>query len=59
MADLQHMALERERMEPKYEELFKNAGSMRAVREVVASLESEEERTQLRGQRGLARSVCL
>jgi hypothetical protein len=41
---LQHVALERARMDPKYEDLFKNAGSMRAAREVVKSLEDADER---------------
>ena len=41
---LQHMALERALMEPKFEELFKNAGSMRAAREVVKSIEEEAAR---------------
>eukprot|EP00966_Prymnesium_polylepis_P092976 2152481-Prymnesium_polylepis.1 len=41
---LQHVALERARMDPKWEELFKNAGSMRAAREVVKALEDADER---------------
>ena len=42
---LQHMALEREKMDPKYEALFRNAGSMRKTREVVQSIQDEQERS--------------
>eukprot|EP00966_Prymnesium_polylepis_P320358 7376731-Prymnesium_polylepis.2 len=46
---LQHMALERGKMDPKYEELLKNAGSMRKTREAVQAIEDEGERTAARG----------
>ena len=42
---LQHMALERGKMDPKYEELLKNAGSMRKTRETVQAIEDEHERS--------------
>lgn len=41
---LQHMALERGKMDPKFEELLKNAGSMRKTRETVQAIGDEQER---------------
>eukprot|EP00966_Prymnesium_polylepis_P220192 5093853-Prymnesium_polylepis.1 len=45
---LQHMALERQQMDAKHEELLKNAGSMRKTREAIQAIEACDDRTAAR-----------
>ena len=45
---LQHMALEREKMDEQHEELLKNAGSMRKTREAIQAIEAEDGRAAAR-----------
>jgi hypothetical protein len=45
---LQHMALERGKMDTQHEELLKNAGSMRKTREAIQAIEVENDRAAAR-----------